>query len=383
MRIAFCMTVLSIALAAAGGCKKAVRQSEALDMRPLVKVGRMAPDYAITDGVRVQGSVRTKYSAAVAARVSGSIDTVLADEGQTVSSGQPLFQVDKVNLENHLRLAQDDLNVARASYKESVAARAEAQAAFDKARVDAGRMKTLYEKDQAVTKDALEKVELRFKTADAAMQRVSAGIETARVRIVQAETALSVAQKNLDDSRGVAPFEGIITRKLKDRGEFVSAGTAVFAMDDPRVYEVCFSMNAEQYDRVVTGQTVVRFDNGKEARVTYKSPSVHPVTRTFEIRTTVERSPDMASGMIRDARVVFRQYSAAAVPSQAVGLRGGKHVVFVVRDGQVSGVAVETGLEWQGLIEIRNPEVLKDADIVTAGMLLLNEGDSVRVQKAP
>lgn len=377
------LAAMALALALVGGCRKEVRQTEALDMRPLVKVGRMTPDYAFTDGVRVQGTVRTKFSAAVAARVPGAIDAVLADEGMSVKAGQPLFQVDKVNLENQVKLAQDDLNVARAAFKEAAAARAEAQAAYEKAQTDAARMKKLYEVDHAVTKDALEKAELQFKSADAAVQRVAAGVETARVRIVQAETALSVAQKNLGDSRGVAPFDGIITKKLKDGGEFVSAGTAVFEMDDPRVYEVCFSMNASHYERVVTGETAVRFDDGKEARVTYKSPSVHPVTRTFEIRTAVERSPDMAPGMIREARVLFRRYAAAVVPSQAVGLRGGKHVVFVVRDGKVAGVAVETGLEWQGQTEIRNHDVLKDAEIVTEGMLLLNEGDRVRVQQAP
>ena len=370
-----------IALALAGGCKKADVEADALDVRPLVKVGRMTPDAPFADGVRVQGTVRTKYSAAVAARVPGSIDAVLADEGQTVKAGQALFQVDKVNLENHVRLAQDDSAVAKASFKEAEAMQAEAQAAYDKAAIDVGRMKTLYEVDKAVTKDMWEKAELQFKSAQASLQRVQAAVETARVRILQAETALSVSQKNLGDSQGVAPFDGVITRKLKDRGEFVGAGTPVFEMDDPRVYEVCFSMNAEHYDRVEAGKTLVRFEGGKEVAVTYKAPSVHAVTRTFEIRATVECSPDMAPGMIRDARVVFRQYAAAAVPSPAVGLRGGRQVVFVVRGDKVAGVPVETGLEWHGLTEIKNPDALKEADVVAEGMLLLNEGDGVRVLK--
>ncbi len=369
------------AWAAVCGCKKAETQAVSADMRPLVKVGRLTPSFAFTDGVGVQGTVRTKYSAAVAARVSGTIDALQADEGLTVRAGQPLFQVDKINLENRVRLAQDDLNVARAAFKEAEAARAEAQAAYDKALIDVTRMQTLYEKDKAVTKDTLEKAELQHTAAGAHVQRVLAAVETARVRIEQAETAQSVAQKNLGDSQGVAPFGGVITRKLKDRGEYVNAGTPVFEMDDPTVYEVSFTMNAEHYDRVEAGKTLLRFENGKEVAVTYKAPSVHPVTRTFEIRTTVEHAPDMAPGMIRDARVLFRQYMAAAVPSQAVGLRGGKHLVFVVRDGTVVGVPVDIGLEWQGRTEVRNPETLKEADIVTDGMLLLNEGDGVRVLK--
>ena len=379
-RLAF-LTVALTVLAVAGGCKKAVKQAEPLDMRPLVKVGRLLPSYAFIDGVQVQGSVRTKFSAAVASRVTGAIDAVMADEGDQVKAGQPLFQVDKATLENRVRLSQDDLNVAKAGLKEAEAALLEAEASYAKAEVDAGRMRKLYEEAKAVTKDTWEKADLQFKLAAATRERVRAAVESAKVRIVQAETALSVARKNLSDSQGVAPFDGVIIRKRLDKGDFAGVGAVVFDMDDPRVYEVCISMNAVHYDRVKEGQTQVRFASGKEAAVTYKAPSVHPVTRTFEIRVTVERTPDLAPGMLRDATVVFRRFEAAALPASAVGLRGGKQVVFVVKDGKVASVPVGAGLAWQGHMEIKHPETLASEDIVVEGMLLLNEGDAVRVTK--
>lgn len=373
--------VLIAAVLAASGCKRELKQAEPLDVRPLVKVGKLNPEYAFTEGAQVQGTVRTKFSASLASRVAGAVDAVLAEEGAQVKAGQPLFQVDKQTLESRVRIAQDDLNVAQAMLKEAEAVSLEAQAGYEKAEIDARRMKKLFEESKAVTQDTWEKADLQFKLAHATRERSRAAIESAKVRILQAETGESVARKNLSDSLGVAPFDGVITRKLLDKGDFATVGAPVFEMDDPRVYEVCFSMNAETYDRVVAGKTEVRFADGLSATVTYKAPSVHPVTRTFEIRVTVERGPDMAPGMIRDARVVFRQFTAAAVPSRAVGLRGGKHVVFVIRGEIVAGVPVETGMEWQGCTEIKNPESLKDAAIVTEGMLLLNEGDRVRVMK--
>ena len=382
MKKTFCFRFAGLAvLVLANGCNKEENKAEPLDLRPLVKVGKLTPEYAFTDGVQVQGAVRTKFSAAVSSRVAGAVDAVMADEGEQVKAGQPLFQVDKVTLENRVRLAQDDLNVAKAARKEAEAALLETEASYAKAEVDAGRMKKLYEQDKAVTKDMWEKADLQFKLAGATRERVRAAGESAAVRIVQAETALSVVRKNLSDSLGVAPFDGIITRKLLDKGDFANVGNPVFEMDDPRVYEVCFSMNAVHYDRVKTGQTRVRFADGKEAAVTYKAPSVHPVTRTFEIRVTVERTPELATGMLRDATVVFRQVAASALPASAVGLRGVKHVVFIVKDGKVVSVPAEVGLAWQGQVEIRNPEALAAADIVLEGMLLLNEGDSVRTEK--
>ena len=370
-----------LVLAVTGGCKKEARQAEPLDVRPLVKVGRLLPVYAFIDGVQVQGSVRTKFSASVASRVTGAIDAVMADEGDQVKAGQPLFQVDKATLENRVRLSQDDLNVAKAGLREAEAALLETEASYAKAEVDAGRMRKLYEENKAVTKDTWEKADLQFKLAAATRERVRAAVESSTVRIAQAETALSVARKNLSDSQGVAPFDGVITRKRLDKGDFAGMGAVVFEMDDPRVYEVCISMNAAHYDRVKEGQTQVRFANGKEAAVTYKAPSVHPVTRTFEIRVTVERTPDLAPGMIRDAWVVFRRYDAPALPATALGLCGGTNVVFVVRNAKVASVPVDVGLAWQKHVEVRNPDAMKDAEIVIEGMLLLNEGDGVRVKK--
>ena len=366
-------------LIAVCGCGKAVEKKEPLDLRPLVKVGRLLPSHAFVDGVQVQGAVRTKFSASIASRVAGAIDHVMAEEGAMVRVGQPLFQVDKVNLNNRVLLAQEDLKVAGALVKESEAALAEADASFAKAQADAGRMKRLFEDDQAVTKDAWEKADLQFKLASATRERACAAVESARARVGQAETSLSVAQKNLADSLGVAPFDGVIVKKLLDKGDFANVGSAVFEMDDPRVYEVCFSMNAAHYDRVAVGQTRVCFADGGEAVVTYKSPSVHPVTRTFEIRVTVERSRDLAAGMLRDALVVFRRFDAPALPVSAVGLRGGKVVAFVAENAKVSARPVDSGLTWQGFVEVKNAAALEAADIIVEGMLLLNEGESVRV----
>jgi len=364
-----------------GGCRKTQEAEAPMDVRPLVTVGALTPAFSFTDGARVQGTVRTKFSASVAARVSGAIDRVMAEEGATVKAGQPLFQIDKVNLENRVRLAQDDLNVAKAMLREAEAAQTEAQAGLEKAEVDAKRMSALFKDSKAVTKDTWEKADLQRKVTAAACERARAAVESAKTRIAQAETALAVARKTLSDSLGVAPFDGILTRKLLDAGDFASVGHAVFEMDDPRIYEVSFSMNAEYYDRVVVGQTSVRFDDGRVTPVTYKSPSVHPVTRTFEIRVTVDRTLDLAPGMIRDAWVVFRLYQASALPAEAVGIRGGTNVVFVIRDEKAVGVPVDVGLAWDRRVEIRNPGALKDARIVTEGMLLLNEGDGVRVKK--
>ena len=365
------------------GCSKEVGQKTdgpTLDTRRLVRVGQVERGVTFAEVAEVQGTLRTKASANVAARIPGTIEALAAEEGQSVTNGTPLFQIDRVNLENQVRLAREDCLVARAAEREALAAHAQASAAFEKAKIDADRMRQLYETDKAVTKDAWERADLQYKSADAGLKRTDAALETVRAKIGQTETALAVAEKTLSDSIGRAPFSGIITRKFHEAGDYVGAGVPIFAMDNPEGYEICFSMNAADYTRVEVGKTEVEIG---EARfpVTYKAPSVHPVTRTFEIRATVPRKAEWAPGMLFDGRLVFRRFEATAVPSSALALRGGKPILFTVKDGTVHAFEAEPGVVWQGKTELRNGEALAGEQIVTEGMLLLNEGDSVRIRE--
>lgn len=369
------MMVMVVLVCTLVGCGEEQAQV-ARDTRAKVRVCKLSEGIAFQDADRVQGSVRTKVSVAIASRMAGTVDAVLADEGDTVKAGQPLFQVDKVNLENRVLIAQDDLTMAQALLEEAKAAQLEAQAANDKARIDLDRYSALYEK-AAVTKDTAEKASLQMASSDAALQRAKAAVATAEARITQAKTALLIAQKNLRDSQGCAPFDGVLTSKLHDPGDFVSAGTPIFTMDDPKIYEVCFSLNAVRYADTKVGETKVQIVGGPLLTVTYKAPTVHPVARTFEVRATIERTADIAPGMIRDADIIFSAKQGAALPTAAVGLRGGKFVAFVVKAGEVAEIPVERGMTTPDFVEVRNAQDFAGLEIVKEGMLLLNVGDQV------
>ena len=205
--------------------------------------------------------------------------------------------------------------------------------------------------------------------------------QTGRLEIVGEDTAtaLRIAEKNLADSRGLAPFDGVITQKLRDRGDYVGAGTALFMLDDPRVREVCLLLSADRYADVTVGKTEIETSFGQRLPVTYKAPTVNAVSRTFEIRAVLKPDPAVAPGMLCTARVVFASRKGSGVPAGAVGLRDGKTVVFVVTtEGTVSAVEVRKGASAHGMTEILNPEALGNAQIVSEGMLLLNPGDAVK-----
>ena len=344
------------------GCSRPPEKAEvaAADPRPLVKIGAVDPAHRFREARHVQAAIRTKESALVSARVPGTIDMLFVEEGESVEKGQKLFQVDRVNLENAVRAAEDDLRLAKAKHRE-------AEVMHDKAKLDDARMKRLVS-EGAVTKDSAEKASVAF-------ARTEAACDAAAAQTTKAETALAIAKKNLSDSTVTAPFSGTVRRKMKDAGDYAGPGTPVFALDNPAVHEICFDLNAADYARVKVGETKVE-TAGRSLVVSYKSPSVNRATRTFEARATIDLSADLAPGMLLDADVVLRDGTAPGLPARAVNLRGGKFTVFTVEDGVVKAVPVEVGVSDGGWREVRG--VPDGAKVIVEGMLLLNEGDAVR-----
>lgn len=306
---------------------------------PLVTVCRVRRGVVFEETAFAQGTVRAKESATIAARVPGTIDELLVAEGATVKKGDALFRVDRANLENAVKLAE---------------------IADRKAALDFRRMTRLVA-EGAVTRDAFEKAEVQAKSA--ALQ-------------------LAVARKNLADSEACAPFDGVITEKRRDMGDFVSPGAPVLKMDNTSAYEIRFALNASDYGKVKVGETRVRLAAaGAPADgfpVAYKAPSVNPATRTFEIRIAVPKTDDLAPGMIRDATVVFARTTSDALPAAAVNPLNGTNCVAVVRGGRLAVLPVAAGVEQDGMRAVRG--VPPDADVVAAAMLLFNEGDEVRTR---
>ncbi len=357
------LLIVAVAGVVIGGCTAKTEEAGApqIDARPLVRVGAVDSAHRFREVRRVQASLRTKESALVSARVSGTIDELFVEEGAKVEKGQKLFQVDRVNLENAVRVAEDDNRLAKAKARE-------ASVTLEKANLDDTRMKRLVA-DGAVTKDTAEKASVAF-------ARAKAVCDAAAAQITKSETALAIARKNLADSTAVAPFAGTVKRKMLDVGDYARTGAPVFAVDNPAVHEICFDLNAADYARVKTGETKVE-TSGRTLVVSYKSPSVNPATRTFEARATIDLTDDLAPGMLLDADVVLRDDKAPGLPVRAVNLRGGKSTVFVVAEGVVKSVEVKAGITDGGWREVHG--VPDGAKVIVEGMLLVNEGDAVRV----
>lgn len=334
----------------------------------------------------VQGNVETKEFAMVSPRIGGTLEAICVDEGDAVVAGRTkLFQTDAVNLERNAQIKQHATTVAECSRREAVAGLDKIDADLYKAELDFNRFKRLYDQN-TVTADAFEQQQSRYRQLQAARNLAEAQVDLATAKENQSKAELAIAQKELADATAYAPISGKISQRLREPGEMGSPGQPVLRIDDTSVLEVAAFLPAQNYGEIVTGQTSMRVrvsgvDLGSQV-VTYKSPTIHPKLRTFEVKCLLKDPPAaVAPGAMAQIAVVLETRQGLGIPSSAIQTRSSGTVVFVVRDGAARQEAVVTGIEAAGWTEIRQGQVKADEQVVTLGQNMLDDGIAVQIQK--
>jgi RND family efflux transporter MFP subunit len=331
------------------------------------------------------GNVQAKTDALVASRIPGTLDRIFVDEGDTVIAGKTdLFQTDSLKLEKAVEAARKQLAVDEYSVKERQANLEQVEAEYNQVKLDYERYKRLYEEDKAVTENAFELKESQFLQVSAAQKYAQTSIELSRRRMEQSSANLAIAEKDLRDSLVRAPISGVVTKRMMEPGEMASTGTTVLQIEDLSVLEISAFLPEEAYARVIPGKTKVNIHVGdirlSNQAISYKSPTVSSDLRTFEIQCDIKRPPiGLVPGRIARLEVLLESREGLGVPREAILSRADGQVVFI-RDGDKARmIPVRTGLETNGWIEILEGALEVDAQVVTAGKDLLQDGDGITV----
>lgn len=333
----------------------------------------------------VQGNVEAKNKAVITPRIGGPVTEFYVDEGDTVEAGKTkLFQIDSLRVEKAREISKQDLALAQCGQREAQANLERMQADFDKAEIDYNRFKRLREQ-HAVTPDAMEQQESRYKQTAAGLKYAKTMEEVAKERVEQAKAALKIAERNLSDSLVYAPISGKISHRFQEPGESVDPNKPMVRIVDPSLLEISAFLPAQQYDAVKPSETQVKIvvngiDTGMHA-IVYKSPTIEPTLRTFEIKCEIGNPPEgVVPGAMADIYVLLETRTGLGVPTPAIMLRDNKQVVFVVENNTAKKVEVETGLESEGWTEVRTG-LTEGIPVITMGQHLVDAGTPVVQQK--
>jgi len=241
-------------------------------------------------------------------------------------------------------------------------------------------------KKQAVTADAFEQQESRYKQILAFRKHAQAQVELSAEKEHQADAVLAISEKDLADAIVYAPISGKISRRVREPGEMGQPGQPVVRIDDTSVVEVSAYLPAQYYSKIIPGQTgmnieVSGIDIGQQI-VSYKSPTINPKLRTFEVKSILKKpSQGVVPGAIAQIEVVLESRKGLGVPAAAIQKRNEQSVIFVIKNDTAHMVSVKTGFENDGWIEIVDSDLVENTPVVSMGQSMIEEGTLVSVQK--
>jgi len=337
------------------------------------------------DKIAIQGVIQSRQTATVSSLMPGTLDVIRADEGTVFKKGDFMFQVDKHNLENNVVVARQDLKVAEANLVSAKLDRRIAETVRQKAELDYKRAKRL-KQSEAISTDAYEQAQVNLKTKVSELEKADAAVSYSQTRVEQERIKLMIAKKNLADSMPPAPFDGVITRKYVDQGEYMQSGSAIVDIENINSLEISAIISMLHYPYVTPGKTKLRFTGSDrklgEIPIGYRAPSIKADSRTFEIKGNLpDGNPGKAlCGTLFDGELILQEREGTGVPTDAILFRkDGRFVVFTAENGKAVEHEVVPGIADGKLTEITNPEAIAGKEIITEGQSFLNPGDRIVV----
>ena len=172
------------------------------------KVGRRDLVAAVT----ASGKIQPKKKVDVSPDITGRITQLAVREGDLVTKGQFLLQIDPTVYEANLQRAQATMASSEASLVQSNANRDQAQRAL-------ARTKEQHDQNpNLISQEQLEQAQTAFNVADAIAT-------SAKHQVDQARAGVREAHDQLSKTHIVAPMTGRVTRLAVEEGEVAVPGT--------------------------------------------------------------------------------------------------------------------------------------------------------------
>ena len=256
--------------------------------------------------ISVSGSVSAWQEMSLGVELTGIRATeVLVEVGDRVRAGQPLLKLDNRTLEVQFR--QDDAGVTQA------------QAALELARANAVRGDSLVEQGLISSSDS-DKLRADLRSAEAQLITAQADRDAARLRLGFATLS--------------APDDGIISARLVQPGQVVSAGSELLRLIRRGRIEWRADLAEADLIRVTPG-TIVELDGPAgtviRGQVRAVSPAVDPATRTGLLYADLPEPGPLRAGMFAEGRILIGKAAASVVPRESVVFRDGFAYLFVLK----------------------------------------------------
>ena len=280
----------------------------------------------LTSLVNCSGTIQPKRQVDVSANAMGTIVQLAVEEGQRVTQGDLLLEIDPSEYRAQVLALESTVNTARADLQL-------AEASLQKALLDKSRAEDLFEQG-LTSQEALDAAH-----TNAAVE--AARVESARHRIKQFEANLTKARHDLKKVTITAPMSGVITRLNVEEGENAimgtlnNPGTVLLVIADLRTMEAWVEVDETEVVKLALGQTAdIEIDafpdrsfTGRVTEIGNSPLRVRTGTSReavdFQVKITLDDEvPNIRPGLSSKAEIVVAEREGAlAVPLGAVTVR--------------------------------------------------------------
>ena len=284
---------------------------------------------------RFTGEVWAVSDAALTTGEAGRVERVHVVEGARVKAGQLLLELDD--------------QLARAELSEAIAGRGRVEVEHDQALREAERFDKL----------ARERVVSELETEREKSEATALGAERTRAKAVVGTRAERVQRYRI-----LAPFDGVVTRRLVDPGDWLDSGrSALELVTDARV-EVLVRVPADVLDRLATVSAVELVDGDRkvEASISTSVQALDRDTRTALVRLEPRARPEwLRAGSSVQAVFRLERSDGVTVPRDALVYGIANVAVVRVKDGRAEHVPVEV-LDNSDVLSLVRADGLRPGD---------------------
>lgn len=347
----------------------------------------------VARSVVATGKIQPITKVEVKSKASGIVEKLFVDINNRVHKGQPLAQLDQVEI-----LAQVDAQRAQLAAAEANVGSYEANIEQDKVNASAPDL-PMYkatldrnlemQKEGVVSHQALDDANRDYLAAltrrDAAKAQVgvdTAKLKQARAQVLQSQASLQQLQEQLSYTTIVAPMDGVILSRDVEIGDAVSSilvlgSTATLVMTEGDTTQVYVQGKVDEADiahvymsqpaRIKVESFRDRVFNGKVTKIAPLGVEKDNVT-TFEVRVSIDNaSGELKANMTANAEILLDEHkNVLTVPENAVSYDNQKNAYVSIPDrSQKDGsrkIPVKVGLSNGSATEIASG--LKEGDQV-------------------
>lgn len=282
----------------------------------------------LSETLVLDGVIEAVQQSTVSAQTSGKVQKLPFDVDDSVVAGDLIVQLDD--------------SEQRARVSQAQGGRDEARAALDDARQQFTRIERVYER-KLVSRQEFD--------------RAKNGLAGAKARLERAEAALAEAREQLNYTRIVAPYGGILTERHVEIGESVSPGQPLLSglsLEQLRVVVDLPQQYADLARRDRQAQVTLADGRVLETGDLTFYPYANPATHTFRLRMRLsEPNGSLFPGMLVKVGVPVATRDALWIPAGSLVRRSELRAVFVLDDQNRPRLRqVRTGAEHEGRLEV-------------------------------